>query len=107
MDPLRIQLGHNRREPFAGPQRVCGVEANADPARPGIFHDGTQRPRRDPVVVLMAERETVEQRLHVALSDPIEQEIAHNVRRKEVEAQGWTDGLIAEMREWELADVAD
>ena len=35
----------------------------------------------------------------------IEQEIAGNVRRKETEARGWTDGLIAEMREWELADV--
>jgi hypothetical protein len=41
----------------------------------------------------------------VLVLSELEQEIAENVRRKEVEARGWTDGLIAEMREWELADV--
>lgn len=38
----------------------------------------------------------------VLVLSELEQEIANNVRRKEAEASAWTDGLVREMREWEL-----
>lgn len=45
------------------------------------------------------QREPVE--VVLVLSE-LEQEIANNVKRKEREAADWTDGLVREMREWEL-----